>query len=473
MKTLRVSLVAVLALLGAMGTAGAVSPLLKEFEDAFIRLGEEVRPCVVNIDTQNEIDMPSGQGLPEDFFRFFGIPAPEGRQIRPRRSVPATGSGFIYDREGHIITNNHVVADAESITVRLWNGKEYSAEVVGTDPDTDLAVIKIDADVDLPVAALGDSSKLKVGQFAVAMGSPRGLEGSLSFGHISALGRDTLPLRRSGLRFQNLVQTDAAINFGNSGGPLCNIDGEVIGINVAIVWGAESIGFAIPIDTAKEIVPELIAEGKITRGYLGVEIRDADEFAKSLGMPDEQGAYVERVLTDTPAERDGLAVYDVIRKVNGEVVKDSTDLQYKIAHFAPGEKVTLELWRDEKTITVDVKLSEYAGSVEKAVLGPEVLGLRVRTLPAEMAESLGLDSGTKGVVVADVEPNSAGELAGIEVGDVILEVAKEKVTDASEFRRLVKEHTKPGEALLVRVVSKGGRPMTRLVQVPGGDEQDK
>ena len=163
MKTLRVSLVAVLALLGAMGTAGAVSPLLKEFEDAFIRLGEEVRPCVVNIDTQNEIDMPSGQGLPEDFFRFFGIPAPEGRQIRPRRSVPATGSGFIYDREGHIITNNHVVADAESITVRLWNGKEYSAEVVGTDPDTDLAVIKIDADVDLPVAALGDSSKLKVG----------------------------------------------------------------------------------------------------------------------------------------------------------------------------------------------------------------------------------------------------------------------------------------------------------------------
>ena len=180
------------------------------------------------------------------------------------------------------------------------------------------------------------------------MGSPRGLEGSLSFGHISALGRDTTSAAPQRIAVSESCPNRCAINFGNSGGPLCNIDGEVIGINVAIVWGAESIGFAIPIDTAKEIVPELIAEGKITRGYLGVEIRDADEFAKSLGMPDEQGAYVERVLTDTPAERDGLAVYDVIRKVNGEVVKDSTDLQYKIAHFAPGEKVTLELWRDEK-----------------------------------------------------------------------------------------------------------------------------
>ena len=222
------------------GGAQAMSPLLRDIEDAFVRLNEEVRPCVVNINTKGAAEeeggaMPEGY---EDLFRFFGMPSPHGGQgmPMPRQMRMSTGSGFIYDKEGHIITNNHVVQGAAEITVKLWDGKEYPAKLVGADPDTDLAVIKIEATEDLPVVKMGDSSKLKVGQFAVALGSPRGLEGSLSYGHISALGRENLDdLRRQGLRFQNLIQTDAAINLGNSGGPLTNIEGDVIGINVAIV----------------------------------------------------------------------------------------------------------------------------------------------------------------------------------------------------------------------------------------------
>ena len=243
------------------GSAFALSPVLKEMEDAFVRLHEELRPCVVNIDSkgaskQGDIDPDQLH----DLFRFFGMPSPEQGPNMPRMKMPprvATGSGFIYDKEGHIVTNNHVVDGADEITVKLWNEKEYTAKVIGRDPDTDLAVIKIDPDVDLPVARIGDSDALKVGQFAIAVGSPRGFEGSFSFGHISALGREELSL--PGLRFQNFIQTDAAINLGNSGGPLCNLDGEVIGISIAIVYGANSLGFAIPSNTAHSSPPSAAA----------------------------------------------------------------------------------------------------------------------------------------------------------------------------------------------------------------------
>lgn len=451
------------------GAAYALSPVLKEMEDGFIRLHEELRPCVVNIDSKG--GGPEGEMDADHFnelFRFFGVPFPEGGgpNAPKMRAIPrmATGSGVIYDKEGHIITNNHVVEGAEEITVKLWNGKECPAKVIGKDPDTDLAVVKIEPESDLPVARLGDSDKLKVGQFAIAVGSPRGFEGSFSFGHISALGREELSL--PGLRFQNFVQTDAAINLGNSGGPLCDLDGEVIGINIAIVYGANSLGFAIPINTAKEIVPALIANGKVTRGYLGVGITNVRPFMEAVALPDENGAFVKNVQPGTPAERAGLKPYDVIRKVNGEPVRNAADLVRRISGLTPGADAKLEVWRDKNTIEVGVKLDEYAGNLKEAVRGKEVLGLHVQNLSPEISERLKLKPEITGVIVSEVERGSAAEDGGLAPGDVISEVAQKKVANTDDFYRAVKESAVPGKSLLIGYVRGGTEHDITVIKVP-------
>ena len=455
----RLAVLTMVLLVFSAASAFALSPVLKEMEDAFVRLHEELRPCVVNIDSKGA----GGVGEPDmdqfhDLFRFFGLPGPEQPGPNaPRMRIPprvATGSGFIYDKEGHIVTNNHVVAgDDVEITVKLWNDKEYPAKVIGRDPDTDLAVIKIEPDADLPVARLGDSDKLKVGQFAIAVGSPRGFEGSFSFGHISALGREQLSL--PGLRFQHFIQTDAAINLGNSGGPLCNLDGEVTGINIAIVYGANSLGFAIPINTAKQIVPTLISQGKITRGYLGVSITNVKPFMEAVGLADEKGAFVKSVQPGTPADRAGIKPYDVIRKVNGEPVESSADLVRRISGLAPGAQATLEVWRDKAPTEVQVTLEEYAGDLKTAQKGKEVLGLHVQNLSQEIIERLKVKANVAGVVVTDVEPGSAAEEAGFGPGDIITEVAQKKVNNADDFYRLVKENAVPGKSLLIGYMRAG------------------
>ncbi|HEO72202.1 MAG TPA: PDZ domain-containing protein, partial [Candidatus Hydrogenedentes bacterium] len=452
---------------GIGGAAQAVSPILQDLEQAFIRLHEEVRPCVVNIDTKGSVEI-SGPKMHqfEDLFRYFGLPTPDGEAPNMRRhQIPrqGTGSGFIVDAEGHIVTNNHVVEGADTIVVRLWNGREHDAEIIGQDPDTDVAVIKIDADEDLPVAKLGQSKTLRVGQFAIALGSPRGFEGSLSFGHISALGRE---LSLPGMRFQNFIQTDAAINLGNSGGPLCNIDGEVVGINVAIVYGANSIGFAIPIDNATEILPELISKGKVTRGYLGVSISDATTFAEGLGLPDEQGAFVKQVQADTPAERAGIEPYDVIRKVDGDAVADASSLIRLISAKSPGSTVNVEIWRNGEVIEKHVTLAEWAGSVEEAKRGKELLGFRVQTLSADLLERMDLPPDTKGALVIEVTPGSAADEAGLVQGDVITEVAQKPVTSRDEFEKLVREHARPGKALLIGLIRVDGESDITVIKVP-------
>lgn len=442
----------------ATSGAFALSPVLKEMEDAFVRLHEELQPSVVNIESK-------GGGAPgemdqeqfHDLFRFFGMPSPDPNQKGPHMRMPArvaTGSGLIYDKEGRIVTNNHVVDGAEEITVKLWNGKEYPAKIVGKDPDTDLAVIKIEPDIDLTVAKLGDSGALKVGQFAIAVGSPRGFEGSFSFGHISALGREELSL--PGLRFQNFIQTDAAINLGNSGGPLCDLDGAVIGINIAIVYGANSIGFAIPVDTVKQIVPKLIDSGKITRGYLGVGITNVRPFMEGVGLSDDKGAFVKNVQPGTPAERAGLKPYDVIRKVNGEAVENSADLVRKISMQAPGAPVALEVWRDKAAIEVKVTLDEYAGDLKTALKGKEVLGLHVQAITPDIVERFKLKPDTAGVVVTEVEPGSPAEDAGIGPGDIITEIAQKKITAPDDLYKLVKENAVPGKSLLIGYIRAGG-----------------
>lgn len=469
--------VAVLALAIGMGLPSfsyGISPVLKEMENGFVALTESVRPCVVNINVKEsggKVDVETDQM--DDLFRFFGFPNPEGGQSIPRYRPMrhGQGSGFIYDKEGRIVTNNHVVRYATKIDVTLWNGKKYEATVIGTDPDTDLAVIKIEADFDLPVARLGDSDSLKVGQFAIAIGSPQGFEGSFSFGHISALGRQDLPLPE--LRFQDFIQTDAAINLGNSGGPLCNLDGDVIGINVAIVGGANSLGFAIPINTAKRIVPTLIEGKKISRGYLGVGITNASEYAEALGLPDEGGAFVKDVQAGTPAERAELRQYDVIRKVNGEPVKDGQDLVNRISAQPPGATVKLEVWRDGKTIDVEAKLDEYAGSVAEASKGKEILGLRVQNLSPELIERMRLKAGTAGVMITDVESGSAAEDAGLSPGDIITEVAQKPVTNVEEFHAAVQENAQPGKSLLIGYIRDRVQHDITVIRIPKEGDTSK
>jgi len=445
--------------------------LLRQIQDNFVSLHERLRPAVVNIDVQGKVEEVNMTpfGPMEDLYRFFNVPVPEQQpNVKPERPR-GTGSGFIYDADGYIITNNHVVQDAERIVVRLYNGKEYDAEVIGTDPETDIAVIKIKADEPLQPLPLGNSDNVKVGEFAIAIGSPRGFEGSVSFGHISALGREGLRgLAMQGLTFQNLIQTDAAINLGNSGGPLCNIDGEVIGINTAIVFGANSIGFAIPINTAKQTVPVLISEGKVTRGYLGVSIDDANTYADvdSLGLPDQFGAVVRQVQPDTPAEKAGLKTYDVIRKIDGETVKNASEMVRKISSYAPGSDVTLEVWRDRQAIEVKVTLMERNLVAARTAADKSVLGLKVQDLSQSILERLGIGDKTKGVVVTEVKPGSPADDARLLEGDVIIEVAQQPVSSAKEFFTLMEKHAEPGKALLVRFVRGNNDPDITIIRVP-------
>nr|AUN36977.1 HtrA protease/chaperone protein [uncultured bacterium] len=461
------------------GAAHATSPLLKEIQDAFIRLHEQVGPAVVNIDTKGKME-GVGQDDFEDLFRFFGRPGgPEGGPGAPggpggRREMPrvqGTGSGFIIDKEGHILTNNHVVENADEITVRTYTGKEYPAKLIGRDPDTDIAVIQITPDGELPMVELGNSDDVKVGQFAIAIGSPRQLEGSVSFGHISALGREGLAgLQQQGLRFQNLLQTDAAINLGNSGGPLCDIDGQVVGMNVAIVWGANSIGFAIPINTAKAIIPQLIEKGKVTRGFLGVGISDASQYAQAVSLPDNKGAFVKEIRPDTPAARADLHTYDVIRKVNGHELKNASGLVENISALAPGSEATLEVWRDGKTIEVKVKLDEWQNNGASAEPSHDnALGLEVRGLTDDFRQRLHVDQDVQGVLVTKVVPGSPADDAHLTEGDIILEVGQQKVPGTAEFKKYIDQFGEPGKSVLIRFL-RGDQEDITVIRVPSAEK---
>lgn len=462
MKWINVLLIALFAFTACIAQPAAASTLLRELEQSFIDIHDKVGPSVVNIEITGT--SREGQGM-QDLFHFFGVPAPEGQAPMPR--TQATGSGFIYSEDGYIITNNHVVAEAESITVRMSNGKEYPAKTIGTDPDTDIAVIKIEPDEPIVPVVLGDSDQVKVGQFAIAIGSPRQLEGSVSFGHISALGREGLDgLRVQGLRFQNLIQTDAAINLGNSGGPLCDIEGRVVGINTAIVWGANSIGFAVPINVAKDIVPQLIKDGRVTRGYLGVGIDDVNTYADAVSLPDMTGAFVKEVRPDTPAERAELQTYDVIRKINGEPVRNASDLVRRISSFAPGSEITLEVWRQGKAIDVKVKLDEWQAEQQLASAESGLLGMQLRPLTPEMIERLGLEPDTKGVLISNVEPRSPAEDANLMPGDIIIEVAQKPVGSPAELREAFEREGKPGKSVLVRFIRGNRDADITVIRVP-------
>ena len=450
----------------------------------FVQLAKKLGPVVVNISTTQAAkpaqsapqqpgpdpfggQSPFGENDPfGDFWRrFFGdqFGVPGGPPALPRRGL---GSGFIIDQKGLVLTNNHVVENADKITVKLSDAKEFNAKVVGRDSRTDLAVLQIsDGKGDFPVAPLGDSSRLQVGEWVVAMGSPFGLANTLTAGVVSAKGRHI-----GAGPYDNFIQTDASINPGNSGGPLVNLHGEVIGINTAIfsrAGGNLGIGFAIPIDLAKEILPELIDKGKVTRGWLGVAIqRVTPEIAESLGLDKSSGALVSNVFEGSPAEEAGIQTGDVIVEYNGNKIDESNQLPLLVARTEVGESVKATVVRDKKPIPITVKVGELKEE-EIVASGPKEegqLGLTVQNITPQIAESLGLKRAS-GVVITSVQPQSAGAEAGLRRGDVILEVNRKEIANVDSLQNAVKD-AKPDSNILF-LVRRGDSNLFLALKSPG------
>jgi serine protease Do len=416
-------------------------------------LVKEVSPCVVNISTTMVVKGPDAQDrfmgpfrefFGEDFFeKFFGdVPQREFKQ----RSL---GSGFIIDKEGHILTNNHVVEKASAIKVRLKDGKEYDAKVIGRDPKTDIAVIKISAKNELPVVPLGDSENLEVGEWVLAVGNPFGLEHTVTAGIVSAKGR----VIGQG-PYDDFIQTDASINPGNSGGPLFNLRGEVVGINTAIVSGGQGIGFAIPINVAKSLLPQLKSKGRVVRGWLGVVIQKVTpELAKSFGLKESEGALVSDVVDDSPASKADIRRGDVIISFDGHAIKEMEQLPKLVAATEVGKKARIGLIRDGKSINVEVVVAELKEEKREAKATPETeknYGLVVQNITPEIAKHLNLKD-RRGVIVTDIQPGSPAENADLRAGDIIAEINKKPVRNVADFKELMKTASlKDGIVMLVK-----------------------
>jgi serine protease Do len=416
---------------------------------SFSELAEWAKPGVVNIQVTKKVQnagfaFPNSPGDPfgenSPFGPFFNIIPPKD-QIQE-----GTGSGFIIDRQGYILTNNHVVENADRIRVKLANGQEYDAEVTGVDPKTDLALVKINGAGDLHPLTLGNSDNLEVGSWVVAIGSPFGLEQTVTQGIVSGKGR----VIGSG-PYDDFIQTDASINPGNSGGPLINMKGEVVGINTAIYPSGQGIGFAIPIDMAKSIIPQLEEKGSVTRGWLGVGIQQmTPALEKSFGLKDKGGILVADVFKGSPAEKAGIEIGDVITRFDGRQVSESKDLSRMVASTPVGKMVDITLIRDGNTIERSVKLGkmEEAKKTASLSLKKNTLGIAVQELTPEIAADLGVEANA-GVVVSGVEPESPAADAGIQSGDVIREVDRKPVQSVEDFSRKIEKARSEDQILLL------------------------
>jgi len=399
---------------------------------------------------------PFGEDDPfnEFFKRFFGDTP---RQFKST----SLGSGFIINRDGYILTNNHVVENATEISVKLSDAREFKAKVIGRDPKTDIALIKIEAS-NLPVIPFGDSEKLEVGEPVMAIGNPFGLNQTVTSGIVSAKGR----FIGEG-PYDNFIQTDASINRGNSGGPLLNINGEAVGINTAIfspTGGSIGIGFAIPIDMAKEVLPQLKDRGSVTRGWLGVSIQPiTPELAKTFGLKQASGALVSDVVDGSPAEKAGVKQGDVIVEFNGKKVKSSSELPHIVGGTSVGKEVVMKIIRDGEELPLQVKVGELKDE-QLAALAPSStkskLGIDIQQLTPELSRRFGIKD-DRGVVVTGVEPDSPGEAAGLQPGDLILDINRSKVTTVSQARRAL-EQARPDEPTVVLVKREGN---TRYVVI--------
>jgi serine protease Do len=442
--------------------------VLRALEDAFVSVADHVTPAVVNVSVKPKRVAPEGESpeRQEQFKEFFGPEFFERffRQRQPRGDARSMGSGVIVDPQGYILTNNHVVENAGAVNVRLSDDRRFQATIVGRDPKTDLAVLKIEAPAgSLPVAELGDSDKLHAGQWAIAIGNPFGLDRTVTIGHISATGRTHVGVAT----YEAFIQTDASINPGNSGGPLLNIEGKVIGINTAMVSSGQGIGFSIPINMAREIMTQLINKGRVVRGWLGIVIQElTPELAEGFGVKADSGVLVADVMKDSPAEAAGLKPGDIIVEFNGGRITDVTELQKRVAAVEPGHAAPLAVIRDKAPTTLTVKIGEQPAEETAATAQPkeETLGLTVESLTPEAAERFKLTA-KSGVIVTEVAAGSSGDQAGIRAGDVILEVNRQRVTDVESFRRVIAS-AKPGEIVPVYLQRGGGRNEYVVLSVP-------
>jgi serine protease Do len=435
--------------------AWAVSWEQSTIPESFSTLAKTISPAVVNISTVKTIkgggpvfrhyyQSPRGDQDPfKDFLdKFFGN---EQQREYKQRSL---GSGFIIDKDGYIVTNNHVIAGADEIKVKLNSGKEYDAKIIGRDPSTDIALIKIKADSNYSAAVFGDSDALKVGQWVVAIGSPFGLEHTVTAGIVSAKGR----VIGSG-PYDDFIQTDASINPGNSGGPLINMKGQVIGINTAIIAGGNGIGFAIPANMAKGVIKQLKNEGAVTRGWLGVGIQNiSDEMAEYYGIKDKNGVLVSQIFPGDPADRAGIRTKDIITEVNGKKIKTSRELTRIIAAFHVGQMVDISVLRDGKEKTFKVKIAkrqeEKLAARENPHEAQEAFGIQVSNLTPEIAQKFNIRE-TKGVVVTDVLSDSQGDKEGLQVGDIIKEINHKSINTVNDYEDSVQKVKKDGAVIML------------------------
>ena len=467
-----------------------VAPVWPGYADVI----ERVMPAVVSVTTKRNVSSgPVGgergfQGEPEEFERFFrefegpgsemfkrfmerfGRGAPfEGmpRGFGPPGEMPmaAAGTGFILDEDGHVATNNHVVAGADEVTVTLSDGRELKAEVVGTDPDTDLAVLKIVGDEPLPYVEFADSDQVRVGDPIIAIGNPFGLGGTATAGIVSANGR----MIGAG-RYDDFLQIDAPINRGNSGGPTFNLEGKVIGINTAIhspTGGNVGIGFAIPANQAKRIIVDLQEDGKVDRGWLGVHIQGLDEdLARSLGLDEAKGALVAQVTPDSPAASAGFRQGDVILSYHDKQIENLRDLTSAVADTKAGTKVDVVVWRDGSEQTIQAEIGQMPGQEQMAALSgdeqPEEsdapkLGLMLSQLTPEAREQFELPADAAGVVVTDVQPGSPAAEKGLQRGDVIVEADRKQVSDPEALAAAVRAAAERGDETVLLLVQRDGQ----------------
>lgn len=410
----------------------------------FTKVAEIVRPGVVNISTVRTIkgggrvfrhffgDPFSGRRNP--FEEFFG---PFSEQPQRDFKQSSLGSGFVIDKEGHIVTNNHVIAEADEIRVKLFDNREFDAKVIGRDPKTDLALIKIDDAKDLRPLVMGDSDNLKVGTWVVAVGSPFGLAQTVTAGIVSAKGR----ILGAG-DYDDFIQTDASINPGNSGGPLVDLQGRVVGINTAIVASGQGIGFAIPVDMANLIVAQLKDKGEVTRGWLGVGIQNlTPELAEYYGLnASTNGVLVTQVFENDPASKAGIEPNDIIVAVDGQKIGSARELSGLIANTDVGGKTKITLLRQGKKKTVTAVLSTQPKEISRAGVKEKEsseLGVQVAELSAERAQQFGMDTAEKGVLVVDVENGSRAEQAGVQVGDLIRGINRKKIKGLNDYRKVM------------------------------------
>lgn len=455
----------------------------RNLSSIFERVADTITPSVVNITAAKKVKVKRHGGpnrndpsmdpfrdyFGNDFFeRFFQDQQPEGS------AQPAFGTGVIIDTEGHILTNNHVVGEADDITVRLHDQRTYKAEIVGRDERTDIAVIKIIKAPKLIAATIGDSDKLKIGEWVIASGNPFGLDNTITAGIVSAKGRSIV----GGNQYEDFIQTDAAINPGNSGGPLVNLEGEVIGINTAIFsrsGGYMGIGFAIPINMARQVFESLISNGKVVRGWLGVGIQNlSEDLSKSFKYPSSEGALVGHVEAKGPADKAGIKQGDIIVSLNNESMKNINQLRNYVAGIKPGKSIPVEIFRDGKKLTVEVTVQELPGAVKKdepAIKEKSAeLGMYLEPLSEELARQLGTER-TKGVVVAKVRGGSIAARSGIIPRDIIISIDGHEVTDPKDVKDLVTDSAlKSGVRFIVE--TQGMQRFVFIQSSEGLDQED-